>query len=139
MSLAPRLVLSLALLVGCGSTEPQTPQADTATQLFFGLSRPDGGEVSDADFMSFVDDVIATKFPTGFTVVDGRGSWLDHTTGEIHREPSRVVTIVHDRDRATEVLLWEIAESYRQRFAQRAVLRVDTSARQLIYDGTESR
>ncbi|NNF77265.1 MAG: DUF3574 domain-containing protein [Rhizobiales bacterium] len=44
-----------------------------STSLFFGRNISDGGTVSDADWLGFVETEIALRFPGGFTVIDGNG------------------------------------------------------------------
>lgn len=89
--------------------------------LYFGRSRP-GGEVSDAEWRSFVDDVVTPRFPDGFTVLQGRGQWRDGQ-GAIVSEPSTLLIVLHDGGAESTRSIGEIADEYRRRFAQQSVLR----------------
>lgn len=94
--------------------------------LYFGLSIPGGGNVADADWKQFADDTIGHAFPNGFTVVDAHGTWRG-ADGASVSEPSRVVTIVHPDDGASDAAIRAIVQRYRTTFRQEAVLRERTS------------
>ena len=95
--------------------------------VYFGRNRPDGGTVSDAEWLGFVDSVVTPQFPNGFTVIEGTGQWKGQS-GAVERERSAIITFLHtgsalDRDRVAEV-----AGEYKRRFHQEAVLRERTPA-----------
>ena len=90
--------------------------------LYFGRSIPGGGKVEDAAWKRFEDDAIARAFPSGYTVLDARGSWRG-ADGATISEPSRVVAIVHADDAASDAAIREIVKRYRTEFHQEAVLR----------------
>jgi uncharacterized protein DUF3574 len=95
--------------------------------LYFGLSIPDGGAIDDAQWKRFEDDVIARAFPDGFTVAQAHGAWRG-TDGKTVAEPSRVVTIIHADDGASDAAIRDIVQRYRSLFRQEAVLRERTAA-----------
>jgi hypothetical protein len=101
-------------------------QLELRDTLYFGLSIPGGGTIGDAEWARFADDAIAHAFPNGFTVVDARGSWRG-TDGAAISEPSRIVTIVHPDDGASDAAIRAIVQRYRSTFRQEAVLRERTS------------
>ena len=119
------IILLLALLGGCHGTYPGTWTRD---ELYFGLSRPDGGMVSEADFAAFVDEVVTPRFPDGFTVVPVMGQFREHS-GKIAREPSRVIVLLAPEDQLTSQKIDDIRAIYKQRFAQESVLLVTSPAR----------
>ncbi len=90
--------------------------------LYFGTEKP-GGSVTPSDWRTFVDDVVAIRFPDGFTWWDGIGQWRG-PDGSVTREVSYILQIVHpvgpDRDDAVR----EIIEAYKRRFEQKAVLQL---------------
>lgn len=102
----------------------QTQDRMVRTELFFGLSRPDGGMVSQREFSAFVDEVITPRFPQGLTILAGDGQWREKS-GNIAHEPSRIVILVHADDRESDRSIEEIRESYKSRFRQEAVMRID--------------
>src|SRR5438105_1109550 len=92
------MVLMLVLLGGCRAA----PGQDHAllmqrTELFFGLSVPDGGQISEQAWQTFVDETISPRFPDGFTVIDGVGQWRE-SSGKIARERSKILLVLHPRD-----------------------------------------
>lgn len=92
-------------------------------RLFCGLSIPGGGSVSQAELDAFVAEVVEARFPDGFTVWRARGQWRGGS------EESFVIEIVRPRDPRLERAVAEIAEAYRARFRQEAVLRVTAPVR----------
>jgi hypothetical protein len=134
----PSLLVALAIastLCGCGNVEwmqkhelycRMDEQLELRDTLYFGLSIPGGGSVSDADWSAFADDAIGRAFPHGFTVIDAHGTWRG-ADGAPVSEPSRVVTIVHPDDAASDTAIRAIVQRYRATFRQEAVLRERTS------------
>ena len=53
------------------------------TELYFGMGRSDGSEISQDQWEAFVRDEITPRFPGGLTVVSARGQWRD-AGGLIH-------------------------------------------------------
>jgi hypothetical protein len=92
-------------------------------RLFFGTNIPSGGQVSDDDWKAFVKDVVTPKFKDGLTVLEGDGQWLD-PRGVVVREHVHIVEIAHKRDAAADESIRAIADEYKKRFKQDAVLRV---------------
>ena len=113
------LLLLLALLAGCAAPRPAWMQTD----LYFGLTRGDGGEVQPAEFQAFLNEVVTPRFPDGLTVLEARGQWRAH--GQVLREPARMLVVVHPPGPEADAALEAIRADYRRRFAQESVLRVD--------------
>jgi len=90
--------------------------------LYFGLSIPGGGEVSDADWKQFETDVLGQAFPKGFTVLDSHGAWRG-ADGKTVTEPGRIVVVVHAEDDGSESAIRDAIGRYRSMFHQEAVLR----------------
>jgi len=96
------------------------------TELYFGLSIPGGGEVSDDDWRQFVAAEICPRFPDGFTVLEANGTWRSDA-GTMVGEASRVLLLLHSGSRdAAE--LDAIRDAYIHRFNQKSVMRVDQPA-----------
>lgn len=98
------------------------------TELYFGMSKPDGGEVSEADWEKFVDEDVTKRFPEGLTVLSGLGQYRDRTNNRISKENSKVLVLIYpekvkkDKNRLIE----EIRDIYKEKFKQQAVLRIDS-------------
>lgn len=107
----------LALLASCA-----VAPATVSDRLFCGRSTPGGVIISDAQLEVFLAEVVEPRFPDGFTVWQAEGAWRGG------REDVLVLEIVHRNDPRHDRLIREIAEEYRSRFKQEAVLRVTTPA-----------
>jgi hypothetical protein len=100
------------------------PAASTAvTELYFGRNIPGGGEVSDAGWRGFLDEVVTPRFPEGFTALDGEGQY-QMSDGTITRERSKVLVVIAKGGDADSRLAEAVAE-YKRRFRQESVLRRD--------------
>jgi hypothetical protein len=125
------LVCSTA--VGCTSTQPDRspPGIDQEiylkTELYFGLSKPDGGDVSPEDWRTFLDGEITPRFPEGLTVVEATGQYLSATVGLV-KEPSVILILLHPPTVTADTLIERIRLLYKTRFQQESVLRVSTPA-----------
>ena len=122
-------------LLGCAGSAPPAlqPAPDCSgapwvqEQLFFGLTRRDGSEVSGADWRGFVDSVLTPRFPEGLTTLEASGQWRMQggaSAGTIVREQSRVVLLLHPYCAERERAVLAVVAEYKRRFDQEAVLRV---------------
>lgn len=107
------------VLTGCVHLERTT----VSDRLFCGLNIPGGGVVTQADLDAFLREVVEPRFPDGFTVWRASGQWRGGDEEVVVLEIIRPDRL--DLDRAVA----EIADAYRIRFRQEAVLRVTTPAR----------
>jgi hypothetical protein len=133
VSCAIGLLTAVATVAACASTpaavapepRPSCEAGDTSLvrdALYFGRNRPTGGEVADAEWEAFLDEVVTPRFPGGLTVVDAYGRWRGRS-GAVERERTEVVTVLHPSDPASQRVIEEIAMEYKRRFGQEAVLR----------------
>ncbi len=90
-------------------------------RLFFGRAIPGGGEVTEAQWNSFVAEVIVPRFPEGFAIWHGSGHWMGDD-GVAVSEQTCVLETFHRPDPAVDAKLAEIAKTYRQQFNQDAVI-----------------
>ena len=118
------LLLSLLWLGGC-ATHFGGSQAMLRTELYFGLTWPDGRLITDGQWQAFLDTCISPRFPAGLSVVPARGQW-QMADGTVVQEGSRLVVLLHDARR--RAALDTIVEAYKARFEQEAVLRVSSRA-----------
>jgi hypothetical protein len=110
----------------CGGDQFGEPFA--RTELFFGLSRPNGKPIRDREFNRFVDAEVTPRFPDGLTVLEADGQFKD-STGEIIEEEARVLVLLYPP--GEPVLSKEIEairEEYKDQFEQESVLRVDEAS-----------
>ena len=92
--------------------------------LYFGRDKPGGGEVSDAEWASFLADTVTPQFPAGLTVIDARGQHRG-PTGAIGAERTKLVAVVVFDPPAHRVRVASIVETYTKRFGQHEVFRVE--------------
>jgi hypothetical protein len=132
--LGPRICLWVIAVahLGCFAPRAATPPARNwvRTELYFGLSRPDGTIITDAEWAGFVNASITPRFPAGFTVLPAQGYFgsRDQTP---HSEPTRLLILFHDpaaQDRATDHIT-AVATEFARQFNQESVLRIDAPVR----------
>ena len=96
----------------CSSSQKSWVVAD----LLFGRTH-----VSEAAWARFVAAEVTPRFPSGFTVLDGRGQWQAPGSSHISHERSKVLMIAMPPGADNETRLQAIIEAYKTRFKQRSV------------------
>ena len=127
--------LFFAQLSGCIFVKPNSndfevfnsSEREIQTELFFGLSKPDGTNVTEEEWNKFVDDYIAPHFENGFTVVDAHGQWLD-SKNEIVKENTKIVILIYKRSHDLNSFINNLIDNYKRLFHQEFVLRVTVPA-----------
>jgi hypothetical protein len=94
--------------------------------LYFGTAKPDG-VVSSEDWARFLESEVTPRFPQGLTSSRTSGQWRG-ADGEIVREDSHVLQLLHPDDAATEKAIREVVDTYKTQFQQQAVLRIRSYA-----------
>jgi hypothetical protein len=122
------------LLTACGPwTYYIAPQPNVVIdRLFFGTNIPGGGRVSDEEWKAFVREVVTPRFKDGLTIFEGNGQWLD-PRGDLVHEHVMVVEVAHPTRGAIDADLHAVADEYKKRFHQDAVLRLTIPARLVLY------
>jgi hypothetical protein len=124
-----RLSLFAVSLAFAGCATAPTMVSD---RLFFGRSIPGGGEVTEAQWNSFVAEVIVPRFPEGFALWRGSGHWMGDD-GVAVSEQTCVLETFHRPGPAVDAKLAEIARAYRQRFNQDAVILDRTPVQETVW------
>jgi Protein of unknown function (DUF3574) len=93
-------------------------------ELLFGLGKQGGGEVSEEEWRAFLEAEVTPRFPDGLTVLVAYGQWRSRS-GEVARDPSRVLVIWHRRGAGGEADIEAIRQAYKTQFSQESVMRVD--------------
>ncbi|MEH2204106.1 MAG: DUF3574 domain-containing protein [Nostoc sp.] len=118
------LATGVALSIGISFTAFRADAASLIQEsLFFGRDIPSGGEVSDRDFQTFLNNIITPRFPNGLTVFDANGQYL-YNTGNIIQEKSKYVTLFIEDTPKNQASIYDISQAYNQQFNQESVLRV---------------
>jgi hypothetical protein len=96
------------------------------TELFFGLSKPDGSEVTPSEFQDFLNREITPRFPDGLTLLAAQGQFKN-TQGVTIQEQSRLLILLYpwSRTRDDSQKIEQIRLAYRNAFQQEWVLRTD--------------
>ena len=119
------LVLAVVVSRPLPAQEPTCPLAGEkpmlVTQMFFGLSVPNGRPVTPAAWRRFVRLEVTTRFPEGFTVTDGQGQWLDTATHTVVRERSKIIIIAAADSAEVRARLTSLANAFRKMFHQQSV------------------
>jgi hypothetical protein len=123
----PALLLVLTL-VSCASA-PQAPRAAFTTEvidtLYLGTGRPaPQPPVSESEWRVFLAEVVTARFPDGLTAWNAYGQWRQSGQTEIVSEESHVLQLVHEDSPRADMAIDEIIAAYKNRFAQRSVLRL---------------
>lgn len=114
---------SLAALV-----ENPSEKILTKEELYFGLSKPAGGTVSEAEWQLFVNRVITPRFPTGLTVVAASGQYLN-SSSKLTKENTKLVILIYENSPTKNQMIAQIIDIYKRLFSQESVLRVTSSVR----------
>jgi hypothetical protein len=96
------------------------------TELYFGMDKPAGGEITAEEWDKFLADEVTLRFPDGLTVVAASGQFRS-ASGTIVKEKSRVIILLYrkkDRDAAGRKID-EIRAAYCKKFDQESVMRID--------------
>jgi hypothetical protein len=96
----------------------------TRLELLFGLGKQGGGEVSEEEWRAFLETEVTPRFPDGLTVLAAYGQWRSRS-GEVARDPTRVLVIWHRRGAGGEADIEAIRQAYKAQFGQESVMRVD--------------
>ncbi|MBN6032953.1 DUF3574 domain-containing protein [Pantoea ananatis] len=129
----------ILLLMGCQSPSSSIPHSTRPvpvcaggkvmmkTTLWFGLSKPQGGNVSSVEWMHFIDKEVTPRFKSGLSVYDAQGQWLAEN-GQSAREKSKALVLVYHFDMESNDRVEALRTLYKKQFGQESVMRVDTPA-----------
>ncbi|NOU10125.1 MAG: DUF3574 domain-containing protein [Nitrospira sp.] len=124
-----KALLLLVSLVGCGAMNASQCGGDgrTAMQelLYFGTETP-SGHVTAEEWTRFLSETVTPRFPEGLSTWQASGQWRS-ASGQIIRESSYVLNLVHRDDPVPNKAVQDIIASYKIRFQQEAVLRVKST------------
>lgn len=128
MRLLPSTIIAILATIfsACGSTYiVRCKDGDTLAihnSLYFGTAKPNG-VVTPEDWSGFLEKVVTPRFPQGLTLSRASGQWRGHD-GEIIREDSHLLQLLHPDDSTNENAIREVIDSYKAQFQQEAVLRI---------------
>lgn len=94
------------------------------TELFFGLSRNVGDDISEEEFQWFIDTEVTPQFPDGLTLVTAKGQYRN-VFDEIIQEDTKVLILLYPFSLENSRAVDEIRQTYIDLFQQESVLRLD--------------
>ena len=97
------------------------------TELYFGLSRTGGPDVTEEEFQAFLDTVVTPRFPDGLTLLTGDGQFRG-SSGVIVQERSKLLILFYPWSNARHRAVERIRALYKAAFQQEAVLRADDTS-----------
>lgn len=129
---ARRVLAALALVLSAGGcvTAPSAPACTAPLKpavqvdLYFGRDKPAGGEVSDAEWASFVAEQVTPRFPDGLSVLNVEGQ-TRLPSGAVVRERTKLLVVVVFDAPAHHARVGEIVAAYNRRFGQHGVFRTE--------------
>lgn len=131
--IARRFLVLLLLSVGCearrGVGLPPVVNEWVRTELFFGLTKPGGGRVTEEEWRQFLDESVTPRFPGGLTAMRATGWYRGVDDGKLHEEPAAVLVILNpagECGNATDAKIRELTAEYIRKFEQESVLRSDS-------------
>lgn len=99
-------------------------EAFSRTELFFGLSRASGPDVTEEEFHRFIDAEVTPRFPDGLTLLGGKGQFKD-SSGAIVQENSKLLILLYVFNPESHQAIEAIRSEYKNAFQQESVLRAD--------------
>ena len=142
MKLASTIILSVLLLAPAAAATSRasaivpsrvSSERYWRTELYFGMGKRDGSEVSEEEWQRFLNDEVTPRFPDGLTILDARGQYRT-SAGVVIRERSRVLILLYpkkqrrDADRKIDA----ICDAYKRMFQQESVLKVTASKPSIV-------
>jgi hypothetical protein len=101
-------------------TAPLKPALEV--DLYFGRDKQGGGEVSEAEWATFLADTVTPRFPAGLSVLNVEGQAREPSGGIVRERTKLLVVVVFDAP-AHQGRVREIVEAYNSRFGQHGVFR----------------
>ena len=123
-----RLIEAAVVAVSLGAcAQPGAPAVCTAPlkpareiDLYFGRDKQGGGEVSEAEWASFLTDTVTPRFPDGLSVLNVEGQARE-SSGRIARERTKLLVVVVFDAPAHQGRVRELLQAYNGRFGQHGV------------------
>jgi Protein of unknown function (DUF3574) len=90
-------------------------------ELFFGRAIKGRKPLTEGEWAEFTENTITPNFPDGFTVFDGEGQWRNPRTGQIARDPTKILLVVAKETSDLARRLSAVIDAYKTKFHQQSV------------------
>ncbi len=121
-------LLLATLVAACASPPPACPdgtQQATVAEAYFGQSRRDGPDITEAEWRDFLAATVTPAFPDGLTALDGRGQWRRPDGGILSEASKVLVVVLPGADAAAaRARLQPVEDAWKARFRHQSVLTV---------------
>jgi len=115
------------------STEPVAKSDQWfSTEIYFGRHFTSRGEISEQQFAEFLSHHVTPAFPAGMTVYDAYGQ-MQHSSGEIVRQKTKVVVLVHSNSKADDDAINKIIATYRSKFGNPQIMLLTKQVKPVFY------
>ena len=94
------------------------------TDLYIAVG-DDRTSLPNAEWDSFIDEVVVPRFPRGFSVMPGDGLWHNMTLRRTQRLQLRVLVIFHDDSQDDRRKVEEVVSEWKKRYPCESVMRVE--------------
>lgn len=110
------LALALTIVLSPLARADEATAEAVESHLYFGLDDGSGKRVSQEEWQRFVAEVITPAFPAGLTILTAYGQSKPIGSGEVMREDTRVLIVVHKAGEEADARLAAIKDAYLARF-----------------------
>lgn len=90
-------------------------------EVFFGRGIKGRRALTEPEWGEFAARTITPNFPDGFTVFDGAGQWRNPRTGQIARDPTKILLVSAARTHDLAHRLGAVIDAYKALFHQQSV------------------
>lgn len=104
-----------------------------STEIYFGRHFSAKGEITDQQFAEFLSLQVTPAFPAGMTVYDAYGQ-MRHSNGEIIKQKTKVVVLVHQNSKADDDAINKIIAAYRSKFANPQVMLLTRQVKSVFFE-----
>lgn len=124
-----RLIIAICVVAGLGGCSGQTDHRCTPGYgasvaiftLFFGKTIPGRGDLTDQEWLTFLDTTVTANIPNGYTVFDANGGWMNPVTHKTIKEGTKVVVVVLPGVPDSLAAINRIRTAYQIKFQQQLV------------------
>ncbi len=90
-------------------------------ELFLGKAIRGRADLTEPEWIQFLDDTVTVNLPEGFTLFDAAGGWMDPVTHRTTREATKVLLAALPDTPASLEAVNRVRSAYQVRFRQQLV------------------
>jgi hypothetical protein len=124
-----RLIVVIGMITSLGgcvapigpSCAPGTGSPVAVFTLFMGKAIPGREDMTDTEWLAFLDTVVSANLPKGYTVFDANGGWTNPITHKTIREATKVLLVALPETPDSLAAVNRIRTAYQIKFHQQLV------------------